>query len=480
MISKSLKKQAWSDFIDAVLWIAHKRPVMRFLIKNAEKRLWKSIVEDEPDSIRPAQELKFYFVRNLLRTTENHLRKGIMDTSVFRKMVKVFVRNVFVEDITQREILMEERDDAVSPCFIVLSPTHKCNLLCPGCYAGSEESRKTSLPYWVANRIIKEKVCLWHSRFTVISGGEPFLWNSEGKDLLDLVKENDDNFFMVYTNGTLINERIAEKMAELGNITPAISVEGFEESTDKRRGKGTFKKVLDTFRRLREVGVPFGISVQATKDNWDEVSSDEFLKFYFDEQGAFYGWLFQYMPIGRSYTLQDMVTPEERLEMFRRNVIAIRRGYNYIDFWNQGVMTDGCLAAGRNGGYMYIDWAGNVMPCVFIPYYKDNIIEIYKRGGTLNDVLYSDYFRKIREWQDEYAYRRPPSQKDNLILPCPIRDHHDVIYSILNESPRISPCDNFARECLHDRDYHLNLIEYDERLRQVIDPVWESEYKRAA
>lgn len=47
------------------------------------------------------------------------------------------------------------------------------------------------------------------------------------------------------------------------------------------------------------------------------------------------------MPIGRGYTLEKMVTPEQRLEMFKRNVWAIKEGYNYIDFWNQGVMTDG-------------------------------------------------------------------------------------------------------------------------------------------
>jgi MoaA/NifB/PqqE/SkfB family radical SAM enzyme len=477
ILSRQAKTKAWSRFIDGVLRIADKRPVMRLLVSKAESRLWISIVEEIQDSITPAQELKYHFVRNLLTTTEDHLARGLMSKYVFREMVKVFVRNVFVEDISQRDMEKEDRADAVNPCFIVLSPTQLCNLNCRGCYASSANHTKSSLPYQVAHRIIREKVAFWHSRFTVVSGGEPLFWRSEGKGLVDLARANKDNFFLVYTNGTMITEDLARQLAEAGNVTPAISVEGFEEKTDQRRGKGVFKKIMEAFNNLREAGVPFGISVQATRENWDEVTSKEFLRFYFDEQGVFYGWLFQYMPIGRSYTLREMVTPEERLEMFKRNVWAIKEGgYNYIDFWNQGVMTDGCLAGGRNGGYLYIDWNGNVMPCVFIPFYCDNILDIYNRGGTLNDVLYSAYFKKIREWQDEYALRRPAREKGNLILPCPIRDHHEAICRILQDSRRVVASDESAKASIEDESYHEGLFAYDEALREVIDPVWREEY----
>ena len=477
-LSRPARKKAWSKFIDGVVWIADKRPVMRLLVRKAENKLWTTIVEEKQDSISPAQELKYHFVRNLLRTTEDHLARGIMSKDVFHEMVKVFVRNVFVEDISQRDINKVEREDAVYPSFIVLSPTQRCNLSCPGCYASSAGHTQSSLPYSVAHRIVREKVSFWHSRFTVVSGGEPFFWRSENKGLIDLVRAHNDNFFMVYTNGTLINKDLARQMAEAGNITPAVSVEGFEEKTDKRRGRGCFNKIMEAFNNLREAGVPFGISVQATRENWDEVTSKEFLHFYFDEQEAFYGWLFQYMPIGRSYTLREMVTPEQRLEMFKRNVWAIKEGgYNYIDFWNQGVMTDGCLAAGRNGGYLYIDWNGNVLPCVFIPFHCDNILAIYDRGGTLNDVLYSAYFKKIREWQHNYALGRPAREKDNLILPCPIRDHHKAMHRILQDSRRAVPSDESAKVSVEDKAYHEGLFAYDEALREVIDPVWQEEYK---
>jgi MoaA/NifB/PqqE/SkfB family radical SAM enzyme len=479
ILSRQVKTKAWSKFIDGILWIADKRPVMRLLVSKAEPRLWTSIVEESPNSVTRAQELKYHFVKNLLNTTEDHLSRGLMSKHVFREMVKVFVRNVFVEDISTRDTVKERRMDAVNPCFIVLSPTQRCNLHCLGCYASSTGKTTSSLPYHVVHRIIREKVAFWHSHFTVISGGEPYLWRSEGKDLVDLAGANKDNFFLVYTNGTLITKDLARRLAETGNITPAISVEGFEEKTDYRRGKGVFQKIMKAFSNLREAGVPFGISVQATRKNWHEVTSKEFLRFFFDEQSVFYGWLFQYMPIGRSYTLREMVTPEQRLEMFKRNVWAIKEGgYNYIDFWNQGVMTDGCLAGGRNGGYLYIDWNGNIMPCVFIPFHYDNILATYDQGRTLNDVLYSPYFKKIREWQDDYSLGKPAQEKGNLILPCPIRDHHEAIYKILQDSRRIVASDEPAEASVKDETYHEGMFAYDQALKELIDPVWYKEYIR--
>ena len=478
-ITKEIRKATWGKVVDLVAEIVDKEPVREFLIKKADEKLWKTIVEEDNEGLRPAQELKYAFVRNLLYTTDKHLRRGILSKKAFHKMIKVFARNVFVEDISERDIRREENEDGVYPSFLVLSPTQLCNLHCPGCYASSASLSNASLPYHIVSRIIREKVAFWHCRFTVISGGEPFLWLSEGKGIIDLAREHDGNFFTVYTNGTMIDHEAARQLAEVGNITPCISVEGFEEKTEERRGRGIFKKIMKAFECLREAGVPFGISVVATKDNWDEVTSNQFLHFYFDEQGAFYGWLFQYMPIGRKYTLEQMVTPEQRLEMFKRNVSAIKEGgYNYIDFWNQGVMTDGCLAAGRTGGYLYIDWHGNVMPCVFIPYYGDNILEVYDRGGTLNDVLYSFFFKEIRRWQSQYAYGKPPMERDDLILPCPIKDHHSAICDILENHYTVQPADEPAKEAKEDVGYHEGLIEYDRLLRKVIDPVWEREYKK--
>ena len=144
---------------------------------------------------------------------------------------------------------------------------------------------------------------------------------------------------MMYTNGTLITADVAGRMAQLGNVTPAISVEGFERETDERRGKGTFRKIEKAMENLRRAGVPFGVSMTATRDNAHLVLSDELIRHYFKGQGAFYGWVFQYMPIGRSYTLDMMITPQQRLAMFHREQEVVNnQGLFLVDFWNGGLL----------------------------------------------------------------------------------------------------------------------------------------------
>ena len=51
-------------------------------------------------------------------------------------------------------------------------------------------------------------------------------------------------------------------MLRVKNFVPAISIEGFEEATDFRRGKGTYQKVIAAMERLKARKLLFGISSQ--------------------------------------------------------------------------------------------------------------------------------------------------------------------------------------------------------------------------
>ena len=196
-------------------------------------------------------------------------------------------------------------------------------------------------------------------------------------------------------------------MAELGNVAPAISVEGWQEETDARRGAGVYAKVLDGMANLRRHGVPFGISVTATTHNVDTVMSDAFMDFFFDEIGATFGWVFQYMPIGRSYTVDLMVTPEQRKRMLERELeLIFEKDRFLLDFWNGGPLSVGCIAAGRAGGYFYIDWNGNCSPCVFFPYGIKNLYEMYEKGETISAVLETEYFKTLRRVADRLQWKR--------------------------------------------------------------------------
>jgi len=221
------------------------------------------------------------------------------------------------------------------------------------------------LSWPVLDRAVGEAKKFWGARFFVISGGESLLYEDEGRGIMDLIEKYDDSFFLMYTNGTLIDEKMARRMAQTGNIMPAVSVEGLKESTEKRRGRGVFQKILEAFEHLRQAKVFFGISLTITRNNVYEAFSDEVMDFYFNKTGAMFAWAFQYMPIGRAFTLELLPTPEQRLWMWQRAWQLVDEKHLFlIDFWNSGTATHGCVSAGRSGGRPARSHLGTKIPAL--------------------------------------------------------------------------------------------------------------------
>ncbi len=421
-------------------------------------------------------------VRAMFASADRALERRQVSRKVLHRLLKTLLANIVLKRDEEAKIaaqrFAERHNGQSAPLFLVISPTNTCNLCCSGCYASSGPASER-LEWDELDRVITEAAHLWGVRFITISGGEPLTYRSHGKGLLDIVANHERCFFQVYTNGCLIDRETAERLAELGNLIPAISVEGLEERTDKRRGAGVFQRILAAMDNLRRAGVPFGISVTATRENAEEILSDEFIDFFFTQQQAIFGWIFQYMPIGRGYTLDLLVTPQQRLWMWRRTWQIIReRQIMLADFWNCGTVSAGCIAAGS--GYFYIDWNGRVMPCVFVPYSPVNIRTIWARGGTLDSLYDLPYFQAIRQWQWDYALGTDREGKcGNWLLPCSLRDHYTWGREAI-ERYHPEPEDDAAATALRDETYRQGLLSYDEALREIFDPVWEREYLAAA
>jgi len=480
--SKSLKQK---NLLDEILTIFKGKSlellisngaIRKRLIRFADKKIYQSLLQDK-NYPRKVQEDKYYMVRSIMLAINKAFEQAGKAPAVRKALMNALVENIFLKEKPQ--IKKFEKDfGRRPPSFLTISPGKFCNLKCTGCYANSSSAASEKLDWDILDRIVTEKTNLWGSYFTVISGGEPLLYKSQGKTIIDLAKNHPDNYFLMYTNGTLIDDEMAKKIAEVGNITPAISIEGFEKETNERRGRGIYQRILKAMENLRNAGVPFGISFTATKNNAHLIMSDEFIDYWFNKQGALYGWIFQLMPIGRA-SFDLMVTPEQRLEMFRRTQHLIKDRKIFIaDFWNCGSVSNGCISAGREGGYLYIEWNGNITPCVFNPYAVANINEVYKNGDTLNDVLNKPFLKRIRRWQDDYALKQKPENMGNWILPCPIRDHYKEMRQFIEED-KPQPIDSAAEQALQEEEYKEKMINYDEALAEVLDPIWENEYKKS-
>ncbi len=450
-------------------------PIIRKTVLNeVEKKLMKGLKEtrSDPQKLPGLEDDKTAMALAIMESINRALEGKYLSGNYLRTILQILVKTLFMDGGDRETVEKFEQENGMrSPSFLVLSPSKACNLRCTGCYADSTEQPRT-LAWSIVDRMVDDAKNLWGDRFFVISGGEPFAYRSEGKGIIDLIEKHPDCFFMAFTNGTLINEHISTRLAKAGNLMLCISVEGWKKRTDERRGEGIFDKILNTMSLLCKDGVPFGISLTGTRYNAEEILSEEFIDFFM-QQGAIFAWLFQYMPIGRAYTLDLMVTPEQRTWMWKRSWEIIRDHRFFIaDFWNHGTACDGCLSAGGHGagGYFYVDWNGAVSPCVFMPYSPVNIKDVYAKGGTLNDVWKEPFFQSLRNWQLEYK-----AKNRNGLAPCPNRDHHDELEQLLREYEP-EPMDPNATETLTDPEYTRGLVAYNQRFETLTKDIWEKHY----
>lgn len=157
------------------------------------------------------------------------------------------------------------------------------------------------------------------------------------------------NFMINYILLGPKNRDMAFKLQELGNIAPAISIEGFKKETDERRGKGVWEKVMQAMDNCKEVRLIYGFSITPTRYNTEIVYSDELMKLLTKEKGCAFGWCFTYIPISKNPDVSLMQTPEQRFYGWRR-VNYLRNKYPVFigDFWNDGMHVGGCIAGGRD------------------------------------------------------------------------------------------------------------------------------------
>lgn len=320
-----------------------------------------------------------------------------------------------------------EKMGVVSPCTVVIEPTSRCNLNCPGCY--SKSTRKgDDMSYELLEATVKECAEMGTTLIT-LSGGEPFLREKEDAAITRLAETFPDLGFLVYTNSLCINEAIAQRIGEAGNVFPAISVEGTARHSDARRGAGYYENALNVRRMLAKNEVMYGCSVTVTRRNADYVVSEDFLDLRIDE-GDMFAWYFLVQPIGRSPRTDLMVTADQRAHM-REELYRFRSEGKPIfigDFWNDGQFVDGCIAGGKY--YFHIYANGDISPCVFAPVACGNMADIISRKGeykSLTDFVdRHPFFVGFREKQKEVTDHRAP---------CMLIDHPEKFRELCAEHP---------------------------------------------
>lgn len=391
---------------------------LHYVEKNPMENLNKLINWGEKLAVKENHKEYARNFRRILNEPGNNWRNYVerlfteLDSHVRQKVLENFVVNSGLAGMPLAEKIGAKHGCSI-PWAILMDPTAACNLKCTGCWA-AEYEKTASLDYETLNRIIEEGKDLGIYMY-IYSGGEPLI---RKKDLIKLAHKHNDCMFLSFTNGTLVDEEFAKQMQKVGNFALAISVEGFEEETDMRRGKGTFKKVMEAMDILKKYGVPFGFSTCYHSKNTEVVGSDAYIDLMI-EKGCIFGWYFTYIPLGKDAKLELLATPEQREWMYHR-VRALRdtKPIFLMDFWNDGEFTGGCIAGGRR--YFHINANGDVEPCAFIHYSNVNIKEV-----SLLEALKCDLFRQ---------YQAGQPFNDNHLRPCPLLDNPHRLREMVHAS----------------------------------------------
>jgi MoaA/NifB/PqqE/SkfB family radical SAM enzyme len=359
--------------------------------------------------------------------------------------INAFVVNALLRGSDKRQQFT--RDTGMrTPFTVLVSPTMRCNLHCEGCYA-SQYSHESDMPAELFQRVVDEAAEMGVYLVTVL-GGEPFM----RRDLLDIAAANPETYFQVFTNGTLVRPDHVERIAKLGNVALMLSIEGDEETTDARRGAGTYAKLLRTMDLLKEQGVLFGYSATVTRHNWEMLLSDEFVD-PLVAKGAALSWHFLYMPVGGAPDLSLMPTPEQRNQI-RLGIQRIRntKAMFPVDFWGDAPWVGGCIA-GKH--YVHVNNQGWVEPCIFTHFATSNIADM-----SLAEAFNSPYFKEIRS-------RQPFNH--NLLMPCMLIDnpqHSREIMATTGARPTHDGADSLITELCGALDG------YSAEVSRVYEPVW--------
>ena len=289
--------------------------------------------------------------------------------------------------------------------------------------------------------------------FYMMTGGEPLVRKA---DIIRLCEKHNDCAFHCYTNGTLVDEKLCEDMKRVGNLSLSISLEGFEDANDFRRGEGVYNKVLHAMDLLHENGLIFGNSVCYTSKNMDAVTSDEFFDLLI-EHGSRFAWYFHLMPVGMKASPELMPTKEQREYIYHR--LREVRGFEggkeifVMDFQNDGEYVGGCIAGGRN--YCHINPKGDVEPCVFIHYSGANI-----REKSLLECLKQPLFM---------AYRDNQPFNENMLRPCPMLENPEILQKMVHETGAHStdveqeePVEHLCGKC----------VDYAKDWKETADKLW--------
>lgn len=315
----------------------------------------------------------------------DHMRLYLGEDKTRRKYYSELMYQ-FLRNELHRELLETRKITALT-----VDVTQRCNIQCTHCFADSTPQKRAKLDTHQAVRFMREAIECGGCRFFAILGGEPLL---EIDRIVTIANSFPYVPIVIFTNGTLVTDKTCAKLKGCKNISIFVSIEGFKDLTDNVRGSRAFERADKALACLRRHGMVFGVSLTATKQNYREIVSDDFVT-YLNDAGCFFTWIFDLKPIGRAATEETrrLVLSQAEKDYVNSAVTRINKiaSFVYINTEKDPLVIGGCPA--HKGTYMHVSCDGYVTPCIAMRYFDKNVTI---STMSFNEVVQSEFLQNFR------------------------------------------------------------------------------------
>ncbi|MEK7280785.1 MAG: radical SAM protein [Chloroflexota bacterium] len=195
-------------------------------------------------------------------------------------------------------------EDLKSPLFFAWHVTNRCNLNCIHCLWESgphsiwPDELTTEEAIGICHQIIEQQI-----PYAALSGGEPLLWPGFWP-VLELLRANGIDV-KIETNGQLVDQKAAERLARLNLRSVQISIDGITQETyGKMRSGAKLERSLQAIKHLVAAGAVTEIVYVPVKFNIQEA---EQVIDWAAEQGVRAFYTGKTMYIGRAVKNWDQI-----------------------------------------------------------------------------------------------------------------------------------------------------------------------------
>jgi radical SAM protein with 4Fe4S-binding SPASM domain len=154
--------------------------------------------------------------------------------------------------------------------IVVYNCTPQCNLRCMHCYSSSDASASAPMLSTEQAKQLIDQIADFGCPVLLFSGGEPLL----RPDLFELMAHARAKSLRIVlsTNGTLLTDAAARRLAALNLSYAGISLDGPADIHDRFRGRaGAYKQTMQGVANCHSHGIRTGFRFTMTRQNIDHI-----------------------------------------------------------------------------------------------------------------------------------------------------------------------------------------------------------------